>query len=53
MLRLLHEPRVDGDAAIRHLNVILDLERAIKRNQLSLAIGMKNLLTPEQQAKLR
>ena len=53
MLRLLHEPRVDEDAAITHLDMILDLERAIKRNQLSLVIRMKNLLTPEQQAKLR
>jgi len=49
---LLKESSVDEPAALAQLDNLLDRERDIKRVHLSLVLGMKNKLTPEQQAKL-
>src|SRR5262245_23341028 len=49
---LLKKERVDPAAALAQLDKVADLEREIKRAQLALIIGIKNRLTPEQQAKL-
>ena len=50
---LVKQPRVDEQQAIAALDQILDVEREIKRLQISLVIRTKNTLTPEQQAKLQ
>ena len=44
--------RVDEAQALDQLETILDLERQIKRAQLTLMIRIKNTLTAEQQKKL-
>jgi Spy/CpxP family protein refolding chaperone len=45
--------RVDEQKALEQLNKMLDTERDIKRARLSLAIAIKNKLTPEQLARVR
>jgi len=49
---LVDGPRIDEGQALDQLEKILDLERQIKRAQLTLMIRIKNTLTPEQQKKL-
>lgn len=49
---LLKENSVDEQTALAQLDNLLDRERDIKRAHLSLVLGMKNKLSPEQQAKL-
>lgn len=51
--QLLKEPRVDEEKAIAQLDKVLVAEAEIKMAQLGLNIRIKNLLTPEQQEKLR
>jgi len=53
MAALVKQPRVDEQQAIAVLDQILDVEREIKRLQISLVIRTKNTLTPEQQARLQ
>jgi Spy/CpxP family protein refolding chaperone len=53
MVRLLQARRVDEAAALAQADRVMDLERQIKKTQLSLLISLKNLLTDAQQAKLR
>jgi len=48
---LLKADNVNEQAALAQLDNLLDREREIKRSQLSLVIGIKNKLTPEQQAQ--
>jgi Spy/CpxP family protein refolding chaperone len=50
---LLKKERIDEKAALAQFDIIQNLERDIKRTHLTLVIGLKNKLTPEQQAKLR
>ncbi len=50
---LLSETGVDEQAVLTQLDKILDLERQIKRTHLTLAVRIKNRLTPEQQAILQ
>lgn len=45
--------RIDEQAVTAQLDNVLNLEREIKRTQLSFLIRLKNKLTPEQQSKLR
>jgi Spy/CpxP family protein refolding chaperone len=52
MVRLLQARPVDEKAVLAEVDRILDLERQIKRAQLSLLVRLKNLLTPAQQARL-
>lgn len=49
---LLGKPSVDQAAALAQVDQVLNLERDIKRAQLTLLILIKNTLTPDQQAKL-
>ena len=49
---LLSEPRVDANAALEQVDSILGVEREVNRSQFVLMIKVKNILTPEQQAKL-
>jgi hypothetical protein len=44
---------VDESALHQQLDKILDLEREAKHLHIGLVVSIKNLLTPEQQAKLR
>ena len=47
----LGQGQVDQKKALAQLENVLQQERTIKRTQISLLIQIKNLLTPEQQAK--
>ena len=52
MGRLLQGPQVDEAAVLDEVDRILNMERDIKRAQISLMVRIKNTLTPTQQAKL-
>ena len=52
MEELVNATRIDEAPALDQLETILDLERQIKRAQLTLMIRIKNTLTPEQQKTL-
>jgi Spy/CpxP family protein refolding chaperone len=43
---------VDEAAVLDEVDRILNLEREIKKAQISLMVRIKNMLTPQQQAKL-
>jgi Spy/CpxP family protein refolding chaperone len=49
---LLGKPSVDQAAALAQVDEVLNLEREVKRAQLTLLIRIKNTLTSEQQGKL-
>lgn len=49
---LLDRPVVDQTAALVQVDEVLNLEREVKRAQLTLLIRIKNTLTPAQQGKL-
>jgi Spy/CpxP family protein refolding chaperone len=50
---LVKQERVDEAALIAQLDKVLDAERELKHLHVGLLVAIKNLLTPEQQAKLR
>lgn len=52
MVHLLQARPVDEKAVLAEVDRVLDLERQIKRTQISLLVRLKNLLTPTQQARL-
>ncbi|HMJ18392.1 MAG TPA: periplasmic heavy metal sensor [Gemmatimonadaceae bacterium] len=52
MGRLLKGTQVDEAQVLEEVDRILNLEREIKRAQISLMVRVKNTLTPAQQAKL-
>jgi len=52
MTRLLQGTQVDEAQVLAEVDRILDLEREIKKAQISLMVRIKNTLTPQQQAKL-
>src|ERR1700682_652257 len=52
MGRLLQGSQVDEAAVLDEVDRILNLEREIKKAQVSLMVRIKNMLTPEQQKKL-
>jgi len=52
MGRLLQGPQVDEAAVLDEVDRILNFEREIKKAQISLMVRIKNMLTPQQQAKL-
>lgn len=53
LAKLLAGDRVDMDAALAQAKVVMDTEQKVKKEHLALLIQIKNLLTPEQQKKLR
>ncbi len=53
LAELLSATPVDETAALAQVDRVLSLEREVKRAQLSLLIRIKNVLTREQQAKLK
>jgi len=52
MVHLLQARLVDEKAVLAEADRVMDLERQIKKTQLSLLIRLKNLLTPAQQSRL-
>lgn len=50
---LLKQDHADEAQVLAELDKVLNLEREIKRAQISLVLRIKNRLTPDQQAKLR
>ena len=50
---LIKQERVNEEQVLAQLDTVLPLEREIKRAQFSLLIGIKNMLTPQQQAQLQ
>jgi Spy/CpxP family protein refolding chaperone len=50
---LARKEKVDEPAVAAQLDRVLAVERDLKHLQIGLLVGIKNLLTPEQQAKLR
>jgi Spy/CpxP family protein refolding chaperone len=52
MGRLLQGTQVDEAAVLDEVDRILNQEREIKKAQISLMVRIKNMLTPQQQAKL-
>ena len=53
MASLLRAPRADEQQTLAQLDKILGLERELKRAQFTLVVRIKNILSPEQQARLR
>ena len=53
LARQLHASRVDQTQVLGQLDKVLGIERSIKRTQLGLMIQIKNVLTADQQARLR
>lgn len=52
MVELTKAANIDEQRVLAQLDKILAIEREVKRTQLTLAIRIKNKLTPDQQAKL-
>ena len=52
MANLVKGVSVDEQKVLAELDKILNIEREVKRTQLTLSIRIKNKLTPEQQGKL-
>jgi len=50
---LLKQDHADEAQVLAELDKVLNLEREIKRAQISLVLRIKNRLSPEQQAKMR
>jgi len=53
MVSLLRQDRVDEQRVQAQLDRVLSLEREIKRTQITLLVRIKNMLTPEQRARLQ
>jgi len=53
MLSLVRNNRIDEQNVMTQLDKVLNIEREIKRTQLTLVIRIKNTLTPDQQARLK
>jgi Spy/CpxP family protein refolding chaperone len=53
MVGLIGQSRVDESRVLSQLEKVLSVEREIKRTQIGLMIRIKNVLTAEQQARLR
>ena len=53
LVELIRQDRADEQAVIAQLDAVLAAEREIKHLHLSLAVRLKNILTPAQQRMLR
>jgi Spy/CpxP family protein refolding chaperone len=53
LTELLEAERINADTALAQADVVMDTERKVKKEHLTLLIQIKNLLTPEQQKTLR
>ena len=50
---IIDAPRVDEAKTIATVEQVLQIENEVKKRQVTLLVRIKNLLTPDQQAKLR
>lgn len=50
---LTNQQRVEEATLLAQLDKVLDVEREVKHLHIGMALALKNLLTPEQQARLR
>ena len=53
MAKLVSQPVVDEKQVLAQLDKVLAAEREVKRRQITLLVHIKNLLTADQQGKLR
>jgi Spy/CpxP family protein refolding chaperone len=53
LTKLLEADHIDVEAALGQADLVMDAERKVKKEHLTLLLQIKNLLTPEQQKKLR
>ena len=53
LARLLDEPKLDEGKVLAQAEKVMDLERQLKRNHLTLLVRLRNLLTDAQRAKLK
>ncbi len=53
LAKVAKQDKVDEAALLAQVDKVLDAERELKRLHISALVGIKNLLTPEQQTKLR
>jgi Spy/CpxP family protein refolding chaperone len=53
LTKLFEAERIDAEVALTKADLVMGVERQIKREHLALLIEIKNLLTPSQQKKLR
>lgn len=53
VVELLEEPTVDEGAAVAKVDQLLKIENEVKKMQMVLLIRIKNVLTKEQQSRLR
>jgi Spy/CpxP family protein refolding chaperone len=53
LVEMVKQDRVDESKTLAQLDKLLNLEREVKRAQIALFIKIKNILSPEQLAKLR
>lgn len=53
MAALVKQERVDEAAVLAQLDKVLEVEREVKHLHIGALVAIRNLLTPEQQAKLR
>ena len=53
MVKLLQQSPADETKILEQADRVMSLEREIKRTHLTLLIRLRNLLTPEQQARLQ
>jgi Spy/CpxP family protein refolding chaperone len=53
MVKLLQQAPLDETKILEQADRVMSLEREIKRTHLTLLIHLRNMLSPEQQAKLR
>jgi Spy/CpxP family protein refolding chaperone len=53
LIELLGQSRVDEARAVAKMDQVLEIENEVKKKQAALLIRIKNVLTPEQQARLR
>lgn len=53
LVELLESTRIDESKALAKIDQVLKIENEVKKRQAVFVIRVKNLLTPEQQSKLR
>lgn len=53
LAKLVEGDKIDADAALAAATQVIDLEGQVKKEHLKLLVTIKNLLTPQQIAKLR
>jgi Spy/CpxP family protein refolding chaperone len=53
LVELLNQPRIDEGRVAAKMDQVLKIENEVKKQQATLLVRIKNVLTPEQQTRLR